>query len=378
MARHGLAWVAVLLAIGGTAGGLGYYKYMEISAAIAAAEASPEPREAVEAVRARRGEWAASTRAVGTVVALRQVEIRNELPGTVIEVGFASGDIVEAGQLLVRLDTRQERAALAAAQAEAQLAQTVFDRRSRLAPGDVVSVLDLDRARAELAAATARVSGLEAGIAKKTLAAPFRARVGLTDLQPGAYLDEGASIAMLQGVDSDAYVDFTLPQDMAAAIRPGVAVSLAGQQIRDGSVSAEIVAEDASVDADNRAVRFRAIARGLGERLRPGAFVDVVAVTAPPQPALLVPLTAVRRAPYGDHVFVLAEEAGQSRARQRIVQTGPLQGTDIVITDGLAEGELIAGAGSFKLRDGLLVVSADPPGARAPSPTDRGDPPPVD
>lgn len=378
MARHGLAWVAVLLAIGGTAGGLGYYKYMEISAAIAAAEASPEPREAVEAVRARRGEWAASTRAVGTVVALRQVEIRNELPGTVIEVGFASGDIVEAGQVLVRLDTRQERAAVAAAQAEAQLAQTVFDRRSRLAPGDVVSVLDLDRARAELAAATARVSGLEAGIAKKTLAAPFRARVGLTDLQPGAYLDEGASIAMLQGVDSDAYVDFTLPQDMAAAIRPGVAVSLAGQQIPDGSVSAEIVAEDASVDADNRAVRFRAIARGLGERLRPGAFVDVVAVTAPPQPALLVPLTAVRRAPYGDHVFVLAEEAGQSRARQRIVQTGPLQGTDIVITDGLAEGELIAGAGSFKLRDGLLVVSADPPGERAPSPTDRSDPPPVD
>jgi membrane fusion protein, multidrug efflux system len=380
VARHGLAWVAVLLAIGGTAGGLGYYKYMEISAAIAAAEAFPEPREAVEAVQVRRGEWTASTRAVGTVVALRQVEIRNELPGTVVEMGFASGEIVEAGQVLVRLDTQEERAALAAAQAEARLAQTVFDRRSRLTPGDVVSVLDLDRARAELAAAKARVAGLEAGIAKKTLAAPFRARVGLTDLQPGAYLDEGTSVAMLQGVDSDAYVDFTLPQDMAAAIRPGVAVSLAGPQIPDGSVSAEIVAEDASIDADNRAVRFRAIARGLGERLRPGAFVDVVAVTAAPQPALLVPLTAVRRAPYGDHVFVLEEEAGQTRARQRIVRTGPVQGTDIVITDGLAAGELIAGAGSFKLRDGLLVVSSDPPGERASitSPADRSDPPPVD
>jgi membrane fusion protein, multidrug efflux system len=378
--RHGLAWVAVLLAIGGTAGGLGYYKYAEISAAIAAAEASPEPREAVEAVRARRGEWAASTRAVGTVVALRQVEIRNEIAGTVVEVGFASGDIVEAGQILVRLDTSQERASLAAAQAEARLAQVVFDRRSRLRPGDVVSVLDLDRAREELAATTARVSGLEAGIAKKTLAAPFRARVGLTDLQPGAYLDEGTSIAMLQGVDSDAYVDFSLPQDMAAAIRPGVLVSLAGPQIPGGSVSAEIVAEDASVDANNRAVRFRAIARGLGEQLRPGAFVDVVAVTAPPRPALLVPLTAVRRAPYGEHVFVLVDEDGQSRARQRVVQTGPVQGTDIVVTEGLAEGELIAGAGSFKLRDGLLVQLADPPGEQ-PSVTsspDRGDSPSVD
>ena len=228
MARHPLAWGAVLLAIAATAGGLGYYKYAEITAAIAAAEAFPEPREAVEAVHVRRGEWAASTRAVGTVVALRQVELRNELAGTVVEIGFASGDIVEAGQVLVRLDTSEERAALAAAQAEARLAKVVFERRDRLRSSDAVSALDLDRAREELAAANARVSSLEAGIAKKTLVAPFRARVGLTDLQPGAYLDEGTRIAMLQGVDHDAYVDFALPQDMAAAIRPGVSVSLSG------------------------------------------------------------------------------------------------------------------------------------------------------
>jgi membrane fusion protein, multidrug efflux system len=367
MARHSLAWAAVMLAVAAMAGGLGYYKYAEISAAIAAAEAFPEPREAVEAVRVRRGEWAASTRAVGTVVALRQVEIRNELAGTVVEMGFASGDIVDAGQVLVRLDTRQERAALAAAQAEARLAQVVFDRRDRLRSSAAHSALDLDRAREELAAASARVASLEAGIAKKTLTAPFRARVGLTDLQPGAYLDEGTRIAMLQGVDPDAYVDFALPQDMAAAIRPGVSVSLAGPQISGGSVAAEVVAEDATVDATNRAVRFRAIARDLGETLRPGAFVDVVAVIALPQPALLVPLTAVRRAPYGEHVFVLVDEDGQPRARQRVVQTGAVQGAEIVITDGLAEGELIAAAGSFKLREGLLVQMAGAPESDAPS-----------
>jgi len=361
MPRHILAWAAVMLGVAATAGGLGYYKYGEISAAVAAAAAAPEPREAVQAVRVRRGEWAASTRAVGTVVALRQVEIRNELAGTVVEMGFASGDIVEAGQVLLRLDTREEDAALAAAQAEARLAAVIFDRRDRLRSSPAVSALDLDRAREELAAATARVTSLEAVIAKKTLLAPFRARVGLTDLQPGAYLDAGTRIAMLQGVDRAAYVDFSLPQDMAAAIRPGVSVSLAGPQIPGGSAAAEIVAEDASVDATNRAVRFRAIARGLGETLRPGAFVDVVAVTAPPRPALLVPLTAVRRAPYGEHVFALVNEDGQSRARQRVVRTGPVQGSDIVVTDGLAEGELIAGAGSFKLREGLLVQMTDRP-----------------
>ncbi|MGH6962670.1 MAG: hypothetical protein ACREE7_19495, partial [Dongiaceae bacterium] len=99
----------------------------------------------------------------------------------------------------------------------------------------------------------------------------------------------------------------------------------------------------------------RALAKGLGEALRPGGFVDVIAAVTPPQPSLFVPLTAVRRAPYGQLVYVLAEEEGQLRARQRIVKTGPVQGNDIAVLEGLAEGDLIAAAGSFKLREGLLV-----------------------
>ena len=304
--RQILAWATVLLAIGGTAGGLGYYKYAEISAAIAAAEAFPEPREAVEAVRVRRGEWAASTRAVGTVVALRQVELRNELAGTVVEMGFASGDIVEAGQVLVRLDTSEERAALAAAQAEARLAQLVFDRRDRLRSSDAVSALDLDRAREELAAATARVASLEAGIAKKTLVAPFRARVGLTDLQPGAYLDEGTSIAMLQGVDARRLCRFR-PASGYGGRDPTGRVR---QPDRPADPRQQRSAPRSSprTPASMPAIEPCASARspvGSARSLRPGAFVDVVAVTAPPRPALLVPLTAVRRAPYGEHVFVL-------------------------------------------------------------------------
>ena len=122
---------------------------MEISAAIAAAESAPEPQEAVEAVQVRRGEWAAATRAVGTVVALRQVEIRNELPGTVVEVGFASGDIVEAGQALVRLDASQELA-LARRRAGGSPARAGRLRSTQqLAVRWMsVSVLDLDSLRA--------------------------------------------------------------------------------------------------------------------------------------------------------------------------------------------------------------------------------------
>jgi membrane fusion protein (multidrug efflux system) len=353
--------VVVILGAGAIAGGLGYYKYAEIEAAAAATAAAPEPAEAVEAVRVHSGEWMATARAVGTVVALRQVEIRNELAGTVAEVAFASGDIVEAGQVLVRFDTRQEEAALAAAEAEARMARLTFERRDRLRGSQALSAHDLDTAREASAAASARVEGLRIGIEKKTLVAPFRARVGLTDLQPGAYLDAGTSIVMLQGVDANAYVDFSLPQDATSAITPGSTVDLSAPQVPDGKATATIVADDASVDGSSRTVRFRAMVNGLGEVLRPGTFVDVVAVTSAPRTALFAPLTAVRRAPFGQYVFVLAEEEGKMRARQRIVRTGPVKDSDIAIVEGLAEGDLIAGAGSFKLREGILVNIEAPP-----------------
>jgi membrane fusion protein (multidrug efflux system) len=360
MARQALAWLVVAAGVVGVIGGLSYYKYAEIQTAIAAAAAFPEPQESVEGVHVRRGEWAPTARAVGTVVALRQVEIRNELPGTVVEIGFKSGDIVEAGQVLVRLDTRAEEASLAAAKAEAELARLTYERRKKLRASQTVSAQELDEAQQQLAAANARALNLQVGIDKKTIKAPFRSRVGLNDMQPGAYLDAGTSIAMLQGVGEDAYVDFALPQDNAAALRPGTVVVLAAAQIPGGSTQAEIMAEDASVDDNNRTVRFRVLAKGLGETLRPGAFVDVVATIAAPQSTLFVPLTAVRRAPYGQLVFALVEEDGKLRARQRIVETGPVQGDDIAVVKGLSEGELIAGAGSFKLREGLLVQTGTP------------------
>jgi membrane fusion protein (multidrug efflux system) len=367
MAHRILAWIAVLFGAGAIAGGLGFYKYAEIEAATAAAAAAPEMAEAVEAVRVRSGTWTASARAVGTVVALRQVEIRNELAGSVAEVAFSSGDVVEAGQVLVRFDTRQEEASLAAAEAEARMAQLTFERRDRLRGSQALSAHDLDTAREGAAAALARVESLRIGIEKKTLVAPFRARVGLTDLQPGAYLDAGTRIVMLQGVDTDAYVDFSLPQDATSQLAPGATVNLAAPQIPGGAATATIVADDASVDGSSRTVRFRARVSGLGEVLRPGTFVDVVAVTSAPQAALFAPLTAVRRAPFGQYVFVLVEEDGKLRARQRIVRTGPVQDGDIAIVEGLAEGDLLAGAGSFKLREGILVNIGAPPaqGAQA-------------
>lgn len=365
MLKQFSVWLAVLLLITGISGALGLYKLQEFKSAQAAAEASPEPMEAVATVRARKGEWSATTRAIGTMVAVKQLEIRNELAGTISEIGFTSGGIVETGQLLIQFDVRQERALLAAAEAEATLAQQNLERREGLKSSPAFSGQEIDKARAEFSAATARAKSLEVAIEKKRIVAPFKARIGITDLQPGTYLEVGTLIGRLQGVHADAYIDFALPQDSAAALKPGSTVTITGAGLAGGTATANIVAVDDSIDGSSRAVRFRAVASGLGDTLRPGAFLDVVAVTSQPRETVMVPLTAVRRSPDGQHVFVIVDEQGKLRARQRAVQTGVVQDDDIAVEKGLNVGDLIAASGSFKLRDGLAIQpdAASPPPA---------------
>lgn len=365
MPKAVLSWLIILAAIAGIGGGLAYYKQKELAAASAAASAAWEPAVSVASSRARAGTWSVTAKAIGTVVALRALELKNETAGVIATIGFASGDIVEPGQVLVAFDARGEQAALAAAQAEVQLADLTLVRRTKLRKSSAFSEQDFDRARLELETLKARASVLAVAVEKKTIKAPFRARIGITSLQPGSYLEAGTLIATLQGVDEDSYVDFALPQESAARVQAGSKVTISSAAIDGGIATAVVEAESEGVDPTRRTVGFRARLTGLGKRLRPGMFVDVSVVTSDPVATVLVPLTALRRSAHGEHVFVLAESEGKLRAQYRVVETGPAQGSEVAIDTGLQVGERVATDGSFKLTDGALVQTEEAAGDAA-------------
>ncbi|MDX2257328.1 MAG: efflux RND transporter periplasmic adaptor subunit [Hyphomicrobiaceae bacterium] len=363
MLRTLTAWLIVLALVVGITGGLALYKYRQIEAAIAAASAMPEMATAVATAEAGTGQWTAMTRSIGTVVALRTLEVRNETAGTVARIGFRSGDIVEEGQVLIGLDDRAEVAALAAVDAEARLAEQTLARRERLRDSAAFSEQEYDRAEQALVSARARAEGLRVAIDKKRITAPFKARIGITDLQAGAYLEAGTLIAKLQGVEDDAYIDFALAQDDAAIVRAGTTVTITSLALPGGTATATIEAESEGIDPRSRTVRFRARLTDHGGRLRPGMFVDVATVTSEPRSSVLVPVTAVRRTTHGQHVFVITTVDGKLRAQQRSIETGPVQGGSVAVLSGLAAGEVVATSGSFKLRDQALVETAPPPAA---------------
>jgi membrane fusion protein (multidrug efflux system) len=293
------------------------------------------------------------------------VTLSNELEGRIVAIGFEPGARVVNGQMLVRLDSSEERAQLAAAIAEADLARLDLTRAERLIDSGAVTEETRDQARARFDAASAEVARLEAVVAKKNLSAPFDAHTGLHELETGQYLQAGTTITRLTGIDEQVWIDFTLPQQ-TLPLEPGTEVSLADTVT--GRLRAEIIARDTFVSDQSRQMRYRALADNLQARLAPGSLVTVNVPAGTPRSGILVPATAVRRDTFGAHVYVIEPEAeGESarwRAARRSVELGPQQGRNVVVTAGLQQGEMVAADGAFKLRDGALV-SARPVGAAA-------------
>ena len=213
--------VLPVLAVLGTLAGLGYVKYRGIRQAMAAASMMTEPVETVRMVAVETVPFQRFLTAVGTVSALQHLVLSTETAGKVVEVGFDSGQLVEKGQLLLRLDASTEAAELRSAEAMAELAGLTLERLTQAMADDARSHHELDRAAAEREQALGRTEQLRAMIAKKEIRAAFKGHVGMRNVHPGQYLAEGARITTLQGVADTVHVDFSLPQTAAASLAPG-------------------------------------------------------------------------------------------------------------------------------------------------------------
>jgi membrane fusion protein (multidrug efflux system) len=359
MNRRGWIGSSLLLVIVVASGaGLAVWKYGTLQESAAATAHQPEAMEAVTVAAAKEVEHHQSATSIGTVLALRSITLRNELPGTVSQVRITPGEIVEAGALLVALDVSVEEAEKKAQEAQAALARTVLDRRHALHQDLAAAQEEVDRARADLDVAQAQIARTKAIIARKTIRAPFRARVGLADVHPGQYLNEGTQLTTLQGIDEAVHVDFSVPQHIAAGLREGAAV-----EVIPGAgfspVEAHIVALDARIDATTRNAMVRArIPRASGAPT-PGAAVRVRVPVGDSRKAVAIPVSALRKGPGGDQVFVIEpDREGKTRAHVRRVESGTMFGDEIVILAGLSVGEQVAASGAFKLRDGVLVAPA--------------------
>jgi len=267
---------------------------------------------------------------------------------------------VQAGDVLVELDTSTEMARLRAAQAAAALARANLTRSRDLRANRTISPAELDAVDAQFKQAEAEAETVRTAIAKKTIRAPFAGRLGLRLVNLGQVLSEGDPLVSLQTLDP-IYVDFALPQQRLAALAPGTTVRITSDADPGEIYPGTIHAISPEVDPRTRNVRVRAELSNREHRLRAGMFASVEVVLPARQTVLAIPMTAVLFAPYGDSVFVIEEGAGPSGAtaqtvQQRFVRLGEERGDYVAVVEGLAAGEQVVSSGVFKLRSAMPVV----------------------
>ena len=235
----------VLLLVAVLAGGF----FLHVRTLIANA---PKPSaQTVSTTKAQTLEWQPLRESVGTVLAVRGVDVTTEIAGLVRSLNFKSGQDVKVGAVLLQLNADSDIAQLRSLQAAADLSATTLKRDQQQLAAQAVAQATVDNDMADLKSRRALVAQQQALVDKKTIRAPFSGRVGITTVNPGQYLNPGDKIVTLQTVDP-VYIDFSLPQSSLSGIVVGQVVNVAADAYPGVGFPGKITAINPKVDPTTR------------------------------------------------------------------------------------------------------------------------------
>jgi len=374
MTKRMLLMLAIVIAF---VAAIGSVKYFQIKSAMAQGASFQPPPEAVTTVIAKQEPWQTTLSAIGSVTAVQGVTVSADLPGLVESISFDSGHAVNTGDVLVRLDTKQERAQLAAAEAQLHLMRVDLERAKGMLAGGIIPQATYDSSSAQYKQAAARSGEIRATIARKVIRAPFSGVLGIRQVNLGQYLQGGAPIVSLQAL-RPAYVNFTLPQQEIGMLPIGSQVEVTSDAI-GGSETGRISALDSTIDEATRHVRVQAMFANASGKLRPGMFVEAKLPRGKSAQVITLPASAISYAPFGDSVFIVEDVKSPDGkktyrgVRQQFVKLGGSRGDQVAVFTGVKPGEEVVTSGVFKLRPGAAVQvnnTIQPGNNPAPKPED--------
>ena len=351
--------ILMLVAVALLVGALGYFKLRQVQAAVKGGAFQPPP-EAVTTIVAKQETWPSTLSVVGTMAPVHGVTVSADLPGTVDTITFDSGQFVHEGEVLVQLDTRQERAQLAAVEAQRDLAKINYDRMQQLVNEGVISRMEYDKSTAEQRQTEANVGEIKATIQRKTIRAPFSGILGIRQVNLGQYMSAGTAIVSLQALNP-IYANFNVPQQVMSQMRPGQNVKISTDGASGHEYTGRVNALESTVDESTRNLQVQATLANPENKLRPGMFVQVEVGVGAQRSLFPLPASAINYAPFGDSVYIVTDLKGPDGktyrgVRQQFVKIAGARGDQIGIVSGLNQGDEVVTSGAFKLRNGAAVA----------------------
>ncbi|MBJ2135128.1 efflux RND transporter periplasmic adaptor subunit [Paraglaciecola chathamensis] len=287
--------------------------------------------------------------ALGTANANESVMLTAQKSDIVQSIEFDDGDLVEKGQLLIKLSDREERARLNELDINLQEAKRQLKRIDNLAQKSVASKQLLDEQEANVKALKAQLEVAKAQLEELELRAPFSGLLGVRQVSLGALVMPGDLIATLDDLHI-IKMDFTIAESHLPSVRKGQQVSATSAAYPGETFKGEISSIASRVDPVTRAIQIRAIIDNKDLKLRPGMLLqislekDILNTLTLPEGALV---------PIEDKQFVFVIK-GDKVERQE-VKVGLRKPGIAQITSGLKEGDQVVIEGALRLREGSVV-----------------------
>jgi membrane fusion protein (multidrug efflux system) len=203
-------------------------------------------------------------------------------------------------------------------------------------------------------------------IARKTIVAPFEGKVGIRTVNVGEYVTPGTPLVPLYSVHP-IHFNFSVPQQIAPSLRGiGQEVSISVDAFKQRTFKGVITAINPSIDEVTRLVSVQATVENIDEQLLPGMFGSITLDVGTEQSLVVVPVTTIQYAPYGNSIYVVVrDENAPLTVKQQIVTLGSKRGDLVSVVTGIEEGQEIVTLGGFKLRPGasIAIATTDTPAA---------------
>jgi len=345
-----IAVVVLAVAVGGG------WAYRQWSSGERSGPVAERPAAAVNVVHPHRDTVRDEIHTVGSLKALRAVELTTEVSGRVVAIHLGAGRRVEQGELLLRLDDRQARADLAEVEAQLADAQRQLERATRLRSNNSVSQSQVDALRTAVDVALAQRQAARVRLENHSIRAPFAGVVGLSDITVGTYVTAGTSITTLDATE-EMELAFSIPEKFLAQVYLGQEVRGESPAYPERVFHGRLAELGSRVDELSRTLPVRALIDNHEGLLRPGQFMSATLILEQRE-ALVIPEQAllVRG---GDHfVFVVRD----GHAHRVAVEPGARKPGLVEVVSGLQPEDQVIVTGQERLSSGdpVRVLEGEP------------------
>lgn len=297
-------------------------------------------------------DWQASVQATGSLQAVQGAQIKSEVAGRVTKIYFTSGQSVHAGDLLIDINPTVLRAQYNAAEANAKLQESNYQRSKILYRQKVISKADYDNALANKENTKSLAEAAAASLAQASIHAPFDGTVGINLVNVGDYAAVGTPLLNLEQLDR-VRVDFSVPENYAGKVKVGDKVSLASEDSDAKPVLGQVTGVDTAIDQTTRLLALQAIVpNDAAHHLLPGAFSQVTLFYGPVTQTLSVPQTAIVYDGKTHKVYVPENQ----KAKEIPIEVGERFSDQVIVKSGLKPGQVIITSGLIKLHEGSPII----------------------